>query len=162
MSGLGWLILVSVASGVVIGVALAWRPLRRFYMEIETVRAQELFLLQREYLEAKFFDTAVQSEKPRGLRWKECEWEKEVEFVRDKHNGKLLAFVGVSITFEPTDPEANNPSWQQPRTATAVFHFNGRRWQVGRVLFNMNPHQVLDHYPNMERVEPSNPRADWE
>ncbi|GBD35968.1 hypothetical protein HRbin36_01084 [bacterium HR36] len=156
MSGLGWLILGGVGLGVLVGILLAWRPLRRFYQEIETIRAQELFQLQREYLEAKFFDTGAQSEKPRGLRWKECEWEKSVEFVRDKRSGKLLAFVGVLITFEPTQPEAASSSWQEPRTATAVFHFNGRKWQVGRVLFNLNPHQVLDKYPNIERVEPTN------
>ncbi|MCS7015156.1 MAG: hypothetical protein RMJ19_08910 [Gemmatales bacterium] len=155
MTGLAWLIIGSVVLGVLVGAALAWRPLRRFYREIETVRAQELFLLQREYLEAKFFDTGAQSEKPRGLRWKECEWDKHVEFVRDRRNGRLLAFVGVNIIFEPTQMELGQTSWDEPRTATAVFHFNGRKWQVGRVLFNMRPDQVLTHYPDMERVEPA-------
>jgi hypothetical protein len=156
MSGLAWLVLGIVVLGAIALAALVWRPLRRFYQEMETVRAKELFLLQREYLEAKFFDTGAQSEKPRGLRWKECEWEKNVEFFRDKRNGKLLAVVGVQITFEPTQSDPGNTSWQEPRTATAVFHFNGRKWQVGRVLFNMNPEQVPDRYPDIERVEPSN------
>ncbi|MCS7167400.1 MAG: hypothetical protein RMI91_07025 [Gemmatales bacterium] len=158
MSGLAWLIVVSVLLGAIVGIVLAWRPLRRFCQEVELVHAQELFLLQREYLEAKFFDMGAQSEKPRGLRWKECEWDKQVEFVRDRRNGKLLAFVGVLISFEPTNADMETASWQEPRTATAVFYFNGRKWQVGRVLFNMNPEQVLAHYPEMERLEPSTGR----
>lgn len=156
MGELAWLVLASVGLGVVVGVALAWRPLRRLYQQIETVRAQELFLLQREYLEAKFFDRGALSEKPRDMRWKECEWHKGVEFVRDKRNGKLLAFVGVNITFEAAEHSPANVPWEQTCMATAVFHFTGNKWQVGRVLFNMDPHQVLDRYPDIERVEPSN------
>jgi hypothetical protein len=156
MSGLEWGLLGTAVALAVAAVILAWRPLRRFYREVEAERARELFSLQREYLEAKFFDAAVQSEKPRGLRWKECEWERDVEFARDKKNGRLLAFVGVNIYFEPVTGEAVDSAVNAPRTATAVFQFTGRRWQVGRVLFNMNPGEAIARFQSqIERVEMS-------
>ncbi|MBC7817288.1 MAG: hypothetical protein IAG10_10400, partial [Planctomycetaceae bacterium] len=43
-----------------------WRAARR---QAETEHALRLFRLQREQLEAKFFDLARMSGKPRGLKW---------------------------------------------------------------------------------------------
>src|SRR6516164_5292337 len=45
---------------------------------------QKRFLQQREHLEAAFFAAACASGKPRGLRWKDCEWEDEVAFARER------------------------------------------------------------------------------
>jgi DNA-binding transcriptional ArsR family regulator len=61
-----WLLLLAVVFGAV-ALALFWCPLRAFGQEIRLERARELFKLQRERLEAKFFRAAA-SEKPRGLR----------------------------------------------------------------------------------------------
>lgn len=156
MSGTEWALLTSAATALILVGILVWKPLSRFYREVEAERARELFALQREYLEAKFFDAAVQSEKPRGLRWKECEWERAVEFARDKKSGKLLAFVGVTISFEPVAGETAEAGLSLPRTATAVFQFHAGRWHVGRVLFNMNPGEALAHFRSqIDRVEMS-------
>jgi hypothetical protein len=125
MSGLEWGLLGTAVALAVAAVILAWRPLRRFYREVEAERARELFSLQREYLEAKFFDAAVQSEKPRGLRWKECEWERDVEFARDKRNGRLLAFVGVNIYFEPVTGEAVESAVQRSAHGDGCFSVYG-------------------------------------
>src|SRR5262245_43589199 len=87
----------------VVGAALAyfaWRRLRRFGHAVQGERARELFKLQRERLEAQFFTAAAASGKPRGLRWKDCQWESGVEFVREKETGNLAALVGVTIAFE--------------------------------------------------------------
>src|ERR1041385_405215 len=62
--------------------------------------AREQFLIQREALQNAFFQAAASSGKPRGLRWKECQWNDLIEWVRDKKNGQLLALVGVTISFE--------------------------------------------------------------
>src|SRR5262249_46459458 len=50
-----WLIPVVV----LVIVVLAWRPLRSMGREIHLERARELFVLQRERLEAKFMDAAA-------------------------------------------------------------------------------------------------------
>jgi hypothetical protein len=155
MPGLWWLIPALLVVGI-IGLLLAWRPLRGLFREIQMEKAREMFALQREHLEAKFMDLAAATGKPRGLRWRDCDWESEVEFARDKQTGALLSLVGVAIYFaaiEGSDME-DNPNVATPRSATAVFQFNGRHWQVGRTLFNMNPDEALLHFKGQyERVE---------
>jgi len=62
--------------------------------------AKEMFRLQRERLEAQFFQAAAQSGKPRGLTWKACDFEDEVRFVRERATNQIAALVAVSISFE--------------------------------------------------------------
>src|SRR5581483_4495772 len=87
---------------VVVGLVAAlviWRPMRRLGRELVVARARESFRLQRERLEAKFFDAAAATGKPRGLRWKECQFEDTMDLVRDRRTGELLALVPVTIAF---------------------------------------------------------------
>jgi hypothetical protein len=126
---------------------LAGRPLLDRMQANEARRALDSFRLQREQLEAKFFDIASRLGKPRGLKWLECEWQDRVEFGRDIENGMLTAFVAVNLNFEAIeggdmeDVEAVG----MMRDAAALFHFQGGAWGTGgRALFNMNPEDALD------------------
>jgi hypothetical protein len=67
-----------------VAVLLAWRPLRRLTREMIAARARESFRLQRERLEAMFFDAASATGKPRGLRWKQCTFEASMDLVRER------------------------------------------------------------------------------
>jgi hypothetical protein len=111
-----------------------WRLLRGSKPDV--VRSRELFTRQRPQLEQTFFQEAVASGKPRGLRWKACEWEAGAEFARERATGRLAALVGVTIQFEAVD-------------ASAVFFFHGGQWHTtGKALFNLNPDEVLDRFAN--------------
>src|SRR5260370_503187 len=90
---------------------------------------------QREHLEAKFFQLAASSGKPRGLRWKDCEWGDQVEFARDRQTGQLVALVGVSIAFEAIEggDMEGLPAVGNLRGATGVFPYQrGRGHASGR------------------------------
>src|SRR4051794_14143261 len=97
----GWVVL-ALAVLAVLG-WLGWRRLHRFGSQVAVERARELFKLQRERLEAQFLQAAAATGKPRGLRWKDCQWEDTVEFVRDRQTGQVHALVGVTIAFEAVE-----------------------------------------------------------
>ncbi len=120
-----------------------WRTARR---QSETDHALRLFRMQREQLEAKFFDLARMSGKPRGLKWLDGDWQSEVTFARACDTGLLTAFVGIHIRFEAiagSDMEGL-AAVDTVRDAAAVFHFQRGRWGTGgRVLMNMNPAEAV-------------------
>ena len=120
-----------------------WRAARR---QSETEQALKLFRLQREQLEAKFFDLARMSGKPRGLKWLDGDWQSEVTFARACDTGLLTAFAGIHIRFEAiagSDMEGL-AAVDTVRDAAAVFHFQRGRWSTGgRVLMNMNPAEAV-------------------
>jgi hypothetical protein len=154
---LWWLIPVLVLVGLLV-VFLIWRPLGAFGKEVQVERARELFKLQRERLEAQFLRAAAATGKPRGLRWKDCQWGDAVEFVRDRHNGQIAALVAATIQFEAVaggDMEGL-PAVNNLRNASAVFFFqNGNWFTVGKAVFNMNPNEAVDHFSGQyERVGP--------
>lgn len=135
----------------------AGRPLLRNLQRRQAERAIDLFRLQREQLEAKFFDLACRQGRPRGLRWLDCDWQSGVTFGRDVESGMLTAFVSVYISFEAVeggdmeDVEAVGLL----RDAAALFHFQSGSWGTGgRALFNMNPSDALqrltDQYEPVE------------
>lgn len=149
-----WLWLVPVA--VLVIVVLVRRPLRSMGRDIQFERARELFSLQRERLEAKFLGAAAATGKPRGLRWKSCDWESEVDFARDRKSGQLAALVPVTLRFEAIEggDMEGLPAVGIPRNASAVFFFQRGQWHtVGKVIFNMNPAEAIEHFKNQyERV----------
>jgi hypothetical protein len=144
------LLLVVLVSG------FLWRPVRRFGKEVQVERARELFKLQRERLEAKFLTAAAATGKPRGLRWKECQWEPLVEFGRDRRTAEIVALAGVTIAFEaiPGSDMEGLPAVDNLRNASAVFFFQRGQWlTAGRAVFNMNPAEAIEHFKNQyERV----------
>jgi hypothetical protein len=138
-------------------ILLAGRPVLRKLQRRQAERAIDLFRLQREQLEAKFFDLARAQGRPRDLRWLDCDWQSGVTFGRDVESGMLTAFVSVYISFEAVeggdmeDVEAVGLL----RDAAALFHFTNGCWGTGgRALFNMNSSDALqrltDQYEPVE------------
>lgn len=133
---------------VVLGLVLYFvgKPMRARYQRQELDRALQQFRLQREVLEARFFDIAAQSGKPRGLRWLACDWLDGVAFGRDKQTGMLTAFVSVNIRFEAIEGSDMEgvAAVGNIRDGSAVFHYHEGNWGTGgRALFNMNPQDAL-------------------
>lgn len=122
--------------------AFTWKSILASVQSREVARAVSGFAVQREQLEAKFFDLAASLGMPRDMRWKEIEWLEGVTYARDTESGLLTAFAAVNLRFEAVeggdmeDVEAVG----MVREAAAIFHFQGGRWGTGgRALFNMNP-----------------------
>jgi hypothetical protein len=118
---------------------------------VALLEARQRFHAQRAELEAAFFAAAAASGKPRGLRWKACDWEPGVEFAREIATGRLAALVGVTIQFEAIEggDMEGLPAVGNLRNASAVFFFHDGRWQTtGKAVFNLNPDEALAHFQN--------------
>jgi hypothetical protein len=142
----GPLIVVALLLGLGIALWLFRKPLRDWRQQREARRARERFRMQRERLEARFFDLARNTGKPRGLRWIECDWLESVTYARDRQTGLLTAFVAVNIRFEAIEggEMEDVAAVSNIRDAAAVFHYQSGNWGTGgRALFNMNPADAL-------------------
>jgi hypothetical protein len=152
-----WLIPAAVLVTAVV-LLLLWRPLRSFGKAVQVERARELFKLQRERLEAQFLKAAAATGKPRGLRWKDCDWDDAVEFVRERKTHQIAALVAVTIRFEAVEggDMEGVAAVGNLRNASAVFFFHRGHWMtVGKAVFNMNPNEAIAHFKNQyERVGP--------
>lgn len=127
----------------------AFRVARNFGGAVANERARELFKLQRERLEMIFLSAAAATGKPRGLVWKDCQWDDPVEFVRDLQSGQIHALVGVTIAFEavPGSDMEDLPAVGNLRNASAVFAFVKGHWMTqGKAVFNMNPDEAIRHF----------------
>jgi hypothetical protein len=151
-----WLWIMLALASAALALLLVWRPLRSWGKEIHTERARELFLLQRERLEARFVTAAGATGKPRGLRWKDCAFENELELARERRTGQLVALVPVTIQFEAVEGSDMEglPAVGNLRNASAVFFFHRGHWHtMGKAVFNLNPVEVIQHFQNQyERV----------
>jgi hypothetical protein len=119
--------------------------------------ARVLFELQRPALERRYFEAAARSGKPRGLRWKACEWAPGAEFARERSTGQLAALVPVTIQFEAVEGSDMEglPAVGNLRNASAVFFFHQGQWHTtGKTVFNLNPDEALNHFRNQyERLD---------
>ncbi len=100
-------------------------------------------------MQAQFFSAAAASGKPRGLRWKQCQWSELIEWVRDKQSGQILALVGVTISFEAIEggDMEGVEAVGNLRNASAVFFLQDGQWQTaGRAIFNLNPVEAVEHF----------------
>jgi hypothetical protein len=154
MDHLYWIIPLLLA---LIGLSIFfWRVGRRFDPRVELEFARTLFEREHSQLQRDFFAAAGASGKPRGLRWKECQWNELVEWVRDKQSGQLLALVGVTISFEAIEggDMEGVEAVGNLRNASAVFYFQNGRWHTaGRAVFNLNPAEAVEHFKtSYERV----------
>lgn len=142
------------AAGVLAGLVL--RPMRAAMRASRYERARRDFHRCRERLEAKFFQLAGESGKPRGLRWTACDFDDDVSYARDRRSGELRAFVAVTIAFEAIDGGGMEhvEAVGNLRAATAEFRLIDGRWQTeGRAIFNLNPAEAIDYYrENLELV----------
>src|SRR6187399_1316135 len=154
-----WQLTMAVSGAVILAVvALVFACLRRRRpWSVNLERARKLFHLRREWLEARFFTLAANSGKPRGLEWVDCDFENPVSFARDRHTGRLRALVGVTIRFRAIEGGGmeDNPNVTNLRAASAIFLLDGEDWSTdGRVLFNLNPLQAIEHFrQELEVVE---------
>jgi hypothetical protein len=149
-----WLGLAAIAAGILLTVL--WRYMHGMGRAVQHERAREMFRLQRERLEAKFLDAAAATGKPRGLIWMDCDFEPQIELVRDLQNKQLLGLVPVTIKFEAKagGPMEGVEAVGNLRYATAVFVFERGHWVTqGRALFNMHPGEAINHFAGQfERV----------
>ncbi len=141
------LILIATPFVLLIAVVLAAPPLARRWRRQFAGRALSRFRIEREHLEARFFDLARGRGIPRDLRWVECEWLEQVTFGRSIEDGMLTAFVRVNIRFEAIeggdmeDVEAVGLI----RDAAALFHYQHGHWGTGgRAMFNMDPQNAIE------------------
>jgi hypothetical protein len=149
-----WWLPAALILGVVLLLALAWRPLQRWGREAQAKAARRLFTQQREHLEARFLQLVAASGKPRGLRWKSCDWDRGFELAREVPTGRLAALVGITVQFEAIEG-GDMEGWANVgylRNATAVFFFDRGAWQTaGKAVFNMNPDEAIRHH-HYERI----------
>lgn len=142
-------IAVFVTAALLLALGLVWMPWRRAKRDSQLAKAQREFHLQRERLEAKFFELAGSSGKPRGLRWTDCEFDNAVAYARDKKSGDISAFVAVTISFEAIEggPMEDVEAVSNLRAGSAVFRYAERRWITeGRAMFNLNPAEAIAYY----------------
>lgn len=136
-----------IAGGLGVMVIAGVIPLARWMRRREVTRAQAAFQLQREGLEARFFELASQTGKPRGLRWVRCDWLPDYSIARDAKTGLLTAFVSVELHFEAIEggDMEDVAAVGTVRDACAVFHYEQGHWGTGgKALFNMNAGDVID------------------
>ncbi len=151
----GWEQPLGFAAGVVLGVALGiagwllWRRGQQVRRQRRRQQAMQEFRLRREQLEAQFVQAVSGSGRPRGLLWKNVEFADEVTFAQRRDSPHLVALVAITVAFEaePGGPMEEVEAVGRLRSATAVFVEGPRGWEApGRVLFNLQPQQALEHF----------------
>tara|TARA_B100000686_G_scaffold188006_1_gene194694 strand:- start:879 stop:1340 length:462 start_codon:yes stop_codon:yes gene_type:complete len=150
-----WTILaICIAVASVVYLTPQWNRRRQ---ERRLTAARQLFHLRREWLEAKFVDLAQKSGRPRGLLWKDVEFENSESLARDRHSNQLQALVGVTIRFEaiPGGDMEHVEAVGNLRAASAVFRFDDGEWKTsGRAIFNLSPIEAIKHLSGeLETVE---------
>lgn len=151
-------IVIGAVSCAVLGLiaAVVFRPVRSALRASRYERARREFHHCRERLEAKFFQIAAASGKPRGLRWTSCDFDDDVSYARDRRSRELCAFVAVTIGFEAVEGGGMEhvEAVGNLRAATAEFRLRAGQWRTdGRAIFNLNPTEAIDYYrDNLEVV----------
>ncbi len=100
------------------------------------------FQRQQQELQKQFFAQAAATGKPRGLRWKSCEWLTTFALVEDTTQNLFTMFCGVNVSFEAIEggDMEDVEAVSMIRDGSAMFHLRNGRWgSGGRILFNMNP-----------------------
>lgn len=144
-----WWVVAGAVLAALAAAALLWQRIRVRLLSAEYQRYRSEFHLQRERLEAKFFELAAASGKPRGLRWTDCTFDDDVTYARHRQTGELCAFVAVSIAFEAIEGGGMEEvaAVSNLRAATSVFRLERGRWQTdGRAIFNLNPTEAIAYY----------------
>lgn len=139
---------LAVAALAGVATALALRPIRLARAAERLSRAQRDFHRQREQLEAKFFDRAGASGKPRGLRWSDIRFDDDVLYARERRTGILKALVAVEVSFEAIEGGGMEEveAVSRVRAATAEFLYVDGRWVTdGRVFFNLLPSATVKY-----------------
>ena len=117
--------------------------------------ARKEFHQRREWLEAKFFELASGSGKPRGLRWTDCDFDNDVTYARNRNSDELCAFVAVTIAFEAIEGGLMEgvEAVANLRAATSVFR------HAARPLANRRPGDLQLEPERGDRLLSRKPRA---
>lgn len=152
MSGVWWIVAGTFVVVSALGLAV-WPWWRRRRDVVRLANARSLFHLRREWLEADFVTLAPRAIEASGLEWSDCDFDDAAAFATARSNRQLCAFVAITIYVSPA-PGGMRRSAKQ-REATAVFHFDGRRWFTeGRTIFNLNPLEAIEHFQHeLEMVD---------
>jgi hypothetical protein len=139
-------VLVALLISIAVAAWIVWRR-DRLRRQIDLATAE--FARRRPSLQEDFRAAANVSGKPRGLRWKSCDFQDSVVLARDRATGQLIGLAAVTVAFEAVagggmeDVEAVG----NLRAATAILTWSGHEWTTtGRAAFNLEPHEVLDRY----------------
>jgi hypothetical protein len=128
--------------------AVAWRWRRdRRRLRLEQARLQ--FDDVSQDLAAEFLLAAAATGKPRGLRWKSCEFLGPPTFAIDLSAGELYALVAATISFEAVEGGGMEEveAVGNLRSATALFVYRRHQWTTdGRVIFNLEPAEALARF----------------
>ncbi len=112
-------------------------------------RAAADFVRDTPKLQEDFRAAANVSGKPRGLRWKSCDFQGPLLLARDRVNGKLVGLIGATVSFEAIEGGGMEEveAVGNLRAVTAIFTWSGFDWTTaGRPVFNLEPPQVLEQY----------------
>lgn len=140
------------AAVVLVFVAVAawrWLGLRTGRPAVRFAEARRDFHRQRERLEAKFLHLGMSPGRREAPRWTDCEFDDGVAYARNRVTGELSAFVAVTIEMEESGGQglASTDTVRSLRSATAVFRFDGSRWETeGRAIFNKSPTEAIRLY----------------
>lgn len=140
-----WLLGISV--GVALIAAWAWSArLRSTVRSWQRTKLHELFCQQRDEVISEYLRLGRSSDKPRGLRLANAEWEPEGTLARDRQHDLYVMLVPVALKFTPIqggDMEGVAAT-ELAKQATAVFYFDRGRWHASdRTIFNLSPKEAL-------------------
>jgi hypothetical protein len=142
---------------VVVVVAIyVWRTWRRGRRRMSEERAAADFARATPRLQEDFRAAANVSGKPRGLRWKSCEFQGPLFLARDRANDELVGLVGATIAFEAIEGGGMEEveAVGNLRAVTAILTWSGFDWTTtGKAVFNLEPPEVLQQYSeNLTKV----------
>lgn len=133
----------------IVGGWLIWAQVRRSMISYRVERALRDFVRDHDELQAKFLKAAGASGKPRGLAWKQCDFNDGLLLARDRANGDMIGLVGVTISFAAIEGGGMEEveAVGNLRAATAVLTWRRGQWTTeGRTVFNLEPREVLERY----------------
>ena len=120
-------------------------------------RAHDSLLKQWPSVEQQFLEAAAATGKPRGLAWKSSQFHDSALMTRDKATGDIYALVGITVAFEAVlgGGMEDVAAVSNLRCATALLEWRSGQWTTaGRILFNMEPHEAVAHYPeHLETIQ---------
>ncbi len=164
---LTWLLFASLATALVASLFWVTRESRKRHRDAAfLVQARHSFRRRREWLEAEFVSVASETQSKHPFEWKDCEFENEVSFARERTSSQLRALVGITVALRAetnfgsfgSDNDASaggDHGLDGLRAATAVFRFDGEHWYTdGRAVFNLTPQETILHFQHeLEVVE---------
>jgi hypothetical protein len=128
---------------------LVWSLVRRTLFSRRVERVLRDFVRDRDDIRAEFLKAAAASGKPRGLAWKQCDFQDGVTLAHDRATHEIIGLVPVTISFEAIEGGGMEEveAVGNLRAATAVLTWNKGQWTTqGRAVFNLEPREVLARY----------------